>query len=106
MPDHLSIALIGRYRAPRYRYGEIVADATRGDVIITRTSSAPIPWPMGKILSSRKPGLVIFAGLFEALSTESAVAICHHWGINPQTVSKWHGLLGIDQKTLGALRLR
>lgn len=105
-PDALSIALIGRYRAPRYRYGETVTDSIRGDVIVTRTSDAPIPWPMGKIPGSRKPGLVIVAGLEKALRTESALAICHHWGITPQTVSKWRGLLGIDQKTAGARLLR
>lgn len=82
-PDPLSTALIGRYRPPRYRYGEIVTDAIRGDVIVTRASDAPIPWPMGKIPGSRKPGLVIFQGLEKALRMESASAICHHWGIGP-----------------------
>ncbi len=106
IPDHHSIALIGRYRIPRYRYGEIVADAIRGDVVIVRTSDAPTPWPIGKIPGSRKPGLIVFAGLLDALRTESAVAVCHHWGVTTQTVSKWRGLLGIDQKTPGALRFR
>ncbi len=105
-PDPLSIALLGAYLTPQYEYGQTVTDAIRGDVIITRTSAAPIPWPMGALDGNLKPGLVIFAGLLEALSTESATAICHHWGITAQTVSKWRGLLGIDQKTPGARRLR
>lgn len=61
---------------------------------------------MGALDGNLKPGLVIFAGLLEALSTESASAICHHWGVTAQTVSKWRRLLGIDQKTPGARRLR
>lgn len=106
MPDPLSIALIRRYRTPRYRYGETVTDAIRGAVIVTKTSEAPIPWPMAKLPGGRKAGLVVFKGLEIALRTESALAICHHWGVTPQTVSKWRGLLGIDQKTPGAKRLR
>ncbi len=61
---------------------------------------------MGKLPGSREPGLVVFAGLLDALRTESALAVCHHWGVTPQTFSNWRGLLGIYQKTLGALRLR
>lgn len=100
-PDPLSTALIGRNRSPRYQYGEIVTDAIRGDVIITRTSDAPIPWPLAKLPGGRKAELVVFKGLEKALRTESASAVCHHWGITPWTV-----FLGIDQKTAGARLLR
>ncbi len=57
MPDPLSIALIRRYRTPRYQYGEIVADAIRGDVIGTKSSDSPIPWPLGKFPGNRNSGL-------------------------------------------------
>lgn len=105
MPDSLSITLTRTYHTPRYQYGDIVTDAVRGEVIVTRTSDAPIPWPMAKLPGGRKPGLVVSAGLLEALRTESSVAICHHWGVTGQTVSKWRGLLGIERNTSGAKQL-
>ncbi len=106
MPDPLAIALTRTYSTPRYEYGDTATDAIRGDVVIVKTSDAPIPWPMAKLPGGRKPGLVVFDGLLIALRTESNVAICHWWGVTGQTVTKWRRLLGIDQKTPGALRLR
>ncbi len=106
MPDPLAIALTRTYSTPRYEYGDTVTDAIRGDVVIVKTSDAPIPWPMARLPGGRKPGLVVFDGLLIALRTESNVAICHWWSVTGQTVTKWRRLLGIDQKTPGALRLR
>ncbi len=106
MLDALSIALIGQYATPRYNYGDTVTDVIRGDVVIAKTTDAPIPWPMGKLRGSRKSGLVIFDGLLIALRTESASAICHHWSVTPQTVSKWRRLLGIESTTPGSTELR
>jgi hypothetical protein len=48
---------------------------------------------------------VVFKGLAKAIRRESNQAICHWWGITPQTVSKWRRLLGVKRATEGTSRL-
>jgi len=62
----------GPYATPRFKYGQRVEDESRGEVVIVGLSNAKIPWPLGKIADSRKPGLVIYKGLAKALRLESA----------------------------------
>lgn len=52
--------LLGKYRTPRFRHGDVVSCARRGDVRIVGLSDAPIPWPKGQLLrGGRKPALVL-----------------------------------------------
>ena len=48
---------------------------------------------------------MVFKDLAKALRRESNQAICHWWGITPQTVSKWRKALGIGPITEGTSRL-
>jgi hypothetical protein len=82
-------ALIGTYKTPRFRLGSTAFCEVRGEVIITGLSASPIPWPIGKRPGGRARALVVFGGLADAVKRESAAAVCHFWGITPQTVSKW-----------------
>jgi hypothetical protein len=96
--------LIGKYRTPRFRYGRKVLCEVRGELVITGLSDAPIPWPMGR-RGHERPSLVVFKGLAKAIRRESNLAICHWWGITPQTVTKWRKALGIGPITEGTSRL-
>jgi hypothetical protein len=40
--------LLGKYRTPRFRYGDVVKCAVRGEVVTVGMRDAPIPWPVGK----------------------------------------------------------
>jgi hypothetical protein len=40
--------LLGRYKTPKFKMGDEVACARRGDVRIVGVSDAPIPWPIAK----------------------------------------------------------
>lgn len=106
MPLASRTQLLGRYRTPKFRTGEVVQCAIRGDVRVTRATDARIPWPVGQAIGKRARGPVIFADLNEALLAESNLAICHWWGVTPQTVTKWRRALGVAPGTPGTVRLR
>jgi len=67
-------------------------------------SDARIPWPVGKIAWARS--LVVCGGLARAVRLESNQAVCHWWGVTPQTVSKWRKALGVGRVTSGTRRLK
>lgn len=98
--------LLGSYRTPKCRIGDIVQCAVRGDVRIVAISGGKIPWPIAQRLGERARGFVIYEGLEAALRRESGVAICHWWGIYKMTVSRWKKALGIGPETEGSRRLR
>jgi hypothetical protein len=66
--------------------------------------SARIPWPVGKAL--RAKSLVIFGALERAIRRESNTAVCHWWGVTPQTVTKWRKALGVGPVIAGTRRLK
>jgi hypothetical protein len=104
MEDADRFRLLGKYRAPRFRIGQRVRCAVRGEMIITSITDAPIPWPVGR----RGPGrhsLIVYEDLAKALRRESNQAISHWWGVDPQTVTKWRRALGVDAITEGTNRL-
>jgi hypothetical protein len=78
----------------------------RGEVIITGLTDARIPWPIAKRPGERARSWVVYAGLADAVRTESATAICYWWGITPQTVTKWRKAMGVGPMTDGTARLR
>src|SRR5438046_2085080 len=96
--------LHGPYRTPRFQRGSVVRCEVRGEVVVTGLTDARIPWPVGK--RGRAKSLVIVAGLARAVRRESGVAICHWWGVTPQTVTKWRKALGVSPVTDGTRRLR
>jgi hypothetical protein len=50
--------VLGRYKTPRFRLGDVVRCARRGDVRIVGLSDAPIPWPTGQLpRGGRRPAL-------------------------------------------------
>lgn len=97
----------GPYATPRVRLGRTVVDEARDcDVVVVGLSDAPIPWPLGRPRGGRATALVVFAGLARAVRVESNAAVCHHWGVSPQTVTKWRRALGVGKYTAGTTRLK
>jgi hypothetical protein len=104
MDDAERFRLLGKYRTPRFRIGRKVVCEVRGQVVITGMTDAPIPWPIAKGGRGRH-SLVVYKDLAEAIRRESNQAVAHWWGIDPQTVSKWRRLLGVERATEGTSRL-
>jgi hypothetical protein len=104
MNDAERFRLLGKYRTPRFRYGRKVLCEVRGEVTICGLSTAPIPWPLCTRGRGRR-SLVVFKDLHKAILRESNQAICHWWGITPQTVTKWRKALGVKRNTEGSRRL-
>jgi hypothetical protein len=103
-PDDRTRLLYGPYRTPRFRLGSVRMCEFRGEVTIVGITDACIPWPVGKTLRARS--LVIFGALARAVRLESATAVCHWWGVTPQTVTKWRKALGVGPVTEGTRRLK
>lgn len=99
--------LLGTYRTPRFNYGDVVSCARLGEVRITALTDGPIPWPVGQRLrNGRRPAIILYAGLGEAVRRESASAVAHHWGVTAQTVSLWRRTLGVGVMTEGTTKLK
>jgi transposase-like protein len=93
----------GPYQPPPFRLGEVVFDDVRGEVVVCGLSDGRIPWPIGK--RGRAKSLVVCGGLAAAVRQESNLAVCHWWGVTPQTVSKWRKALGVGRTTAGTSAL-
>ena len=104
MNDDQRFALhFGPYHAPPFHYGDVVMDEVRGEVTVIQLSDAKIPWPIGKLRQGRS--LIVYGGLADAIRRESNQAVCHWWGITPQTVSKWRKVLKVEPLNVGSREL-
>ena len=92
MRDSIRFQLhFGSYRTPRFKYGAVVHDESRGDVKIVGITAGRIPWPIGKKGLSKSP--VLFKGLMKAVRKESGPAVHFWWG-----VSMWQTLPSVAIK--------
>ena len=104
MNDDQRFALhFGPYHAPPFHYGDAVMDEVRGEVTVIQLSDAKIPWPIGKLRQGRS--LIVYGGLADAIRRESNQAVCHWWGITPQTVTKWRKVLKVEPLNAGSREL-
>ena len=104
MNDHQRFALhFGPYLAPPFIYGDAVMDEVRGEVTVVKLSVARITWPIGKLRQRRS--LIVYGGLADAIRQESNQAVCHWWGITPQTVTKWRKALHVEPLNAGSREL-
>jgi hypothetical protein len=88
---------------PRCRLGKKLFCEIRGWVPVKRISNARIPWP--QTIVGRNRAFIICGDLVKALRRESNIAICHHWGVTPQTVTVWRKALDVPVATEGTSRL-
>jgi hypothetical protein len=96
----------GPYRTPQFQMGAVVSCEIRGHVVIVGLSAGRIPWPIGRRRGTSARGPVLFADLARAVRKEANAAVCHWWGVTPQTVTKWRKALGVGAVTAGTSRLR
>ena len=88
--------------AIRSNLGAVVTDEVRDrDVVIVGISDARIPWPIGKTKGGRDKGPLVFDALGDAVRRKSNLAVCHWFGVTPQTVTKWRKALGVGRMTAG-----
>src|SRR4051794_27994816 len=104
MTDAERFRLLQSYRTPRFRLGQVVMCEVRGEVIVCGLADARIPWPVGK--RGRAKALIVYRDLARAVRRESAIAVCHWWGVTAQTVTKWRKALGVPEHNDGTRRLR
>jgi hypothetical protein len=109
MIDALPVLLGGPYRVPPLRRGDRATCLYRGaDVIVTSWTSAPIPWPLCRLVGGPGggSGLLVNEELARAVRTESSLAIQHWFGVSIRTVWCWRKALGVTQwGTEGSRRL-
>ena len=104
MNDHQRFALhFGPYHAPPFDYGDAVMDEVRSEVTVVKLSDAKILWPIGKLRQGRS--LIVYGGLAAAIRQESNQAVCHWWGITPQTVTEWRKALNVEPVNAGSREL-
>jgi hypothetical protein len=83
------VRLHGRYRTPRFRVGAKVTCEVRGELRIFGVTDAPIRWPVGAGARGGAKSLIVCGDLVRAVRRESVYALCHWFGVNYQTVTKW-----------------
>jgi hypothetical protein len=88
MHDVDRVKLLGRYRTPRFRYGDVVTCEMRSDMKIVGLSNARIPWPKGRT-GKRSQALILYGALANAVRRESAVAVAYWFGGGKFTVWRW-----------------
>lgn len=104
MSDDPRFRMLGKYRTPRFKYGAIVSDTLRGDVVIVGLSDAPIPWPIGK--KGRAKSFILYGDLERAVRRESNIAIQHWWNVCPNCVWRWRKALEVELTNEGTLQRR
>jgi hypothetical protein len=95
------LKLHGRYRAPRFRIGGKVNCEVRGELRIVGVTDARIPWPLGVASRGGAKSLIVRGDLVRAVQRESVYALCHWFGVNYQTVTKWRKALGVPPRNEG-----
>jgi hypothetical protein len=99
--------LLGTYRTPRVRLGEILSCESRDcDVIVVGYTDGRIPWPLGRRPGFGAPGLILFGALADAVRRESNQAVGYWWGATEKVVTKWRKALALKVTNAGTLRLR
>jgi hypothetical protein len=104
MDDINRFKLLGKYRTPRFRYGDVVTCAILGDVRIVGLTNARIPWPKARS-EKRARAIVLYGALAEAVKRESAQAIRYWFGVGENTVGKWRKALEVKRMTEGSSAL-
>ena len=95
--------LSGPYDTPRCLLGDKLFCEIHGWVPVRRFSEDRIPWP--QTLAGRNESLILCGDLLLAVRRESNEAICHWWGVTPETVACWRKALNIAAATDGMSRL-
>jgi hypothetical protein len=91
-----SAFMIGTYRTPKVRIGQIVRCEVRGLLKVVKLADTPIQWPWGRA-GKGPPSPIVYAGLAKAVLVEAVVDICHAWGVSASSVQRWRKALGVKK---------
>jgi hypothetical protein len=99
-PDSIALRF-GPYSMPEgVRLGDqIECLFRRREVLVKAISDAPIQWPLCR--RGRKRFVILCGDLVRAVRMEATIAVAHHWGVGPDTVSLWRRALKVDRLTPG-----
>jgi len=86
--------LFGPYNPPKTRRGKFLFCERRGTVKVGDYSDGPIPWP---VKWGTRNSLILCGDLARAVRVEAAIAIAHHWGVRPGTVSTFRNALEVGR---------
>lgn len=70
--------LLGKYKTPRFTYGDVVECEMRGEVKIVGLSTGRIPWPKCRS-GKRARAIILYGGLADAVRKESAKAVVSNY---------------------------
>ena len=100
--------LLGNYRTPRFKVGDVVMDELRGEVKITGATDAKIPWPQGRCIGAKfeRATPILYGDMIEAVKSESRQALCHWFDVKSGRVRQWRRLLGVGSHTAGTIAIR
>jgi hypothetical protein len=96
----LAPLLFGPYRPSRLRRGDRATCLYRdGTVIVTSLAETRLgPWPRCRLHSTGGgSGLLVNRELARAVRRESAVSVCHWWGMSRLAVWHWRRALGVPE---------
>jgi len=80
--------LLGTYRTPRFKYGDVATCAIRGQVKIVGLSNGRIQWPKCRS-GKRSRAIIVYGALADAVRTESVRGVAYWFRIGRDTVWKW-----------------
>ena len=95
--------LLGTYRTPPFKYGDVVHCELRGFVHIVAVSAGRIPWP--KCRSGTAHAIILYGALADAVRRESAEAVMYWFGVGSDRVWKWRKALRVPKYNEGTLAL-
>jgi hypothetical protein len=97
--------MAAKYKAPLFRYGQVVECARFGEVRIDGISDGPIPWPVTR-RAGGKPSLILYGDLSRAVRLESNLTVQRLFGVKHHTVWVWRRALGVPQNNAGTMARR
>ncbi len=90
--------LCGPYQAPALQAGDRAYCQYRGyEVVVSRWTEAPLPWPLGRAWQRGKPSPVVDGELIRAIRSESPLALRHWLGVSASLVQSWRLRMGVPK---------
>ena len=96
--------LLGHYRTPRCKPGQVFPCVVHGDCEVTGITDAPIPWPFARARGNVRQ-LLVSGDLERAIRTESQKAVAYYWGVSIWQVTDWRRALRVERMNPGTARL-
>src|ERR1700722_17200632 len=96
--------LLGSYRTPRCKPGQVFPCVINGDREVTGITDAPIPWPYNVPRAAVRQ-LLVSGDLERAIRTESNQAVAYYFGVSRWQVDDWRRRLQVPRMNPGTAQL-